>query len=116
MVTLLWLGVASMTPLTESVVRADGSHVDRELADLLHFMQEETSLSRESLQPREPSWSEVISIGADGADASVPERGDSWQVVGGTTSKVFSGNKVSMRCPWVQPAEQVSPVERASVG
>ena len=101
MVMLSWLGLASMNPITESVVLSDGSYVDRELADLLHFMQEETSLSRESSQPGEPSWSEVASIGADGADASEPERGDSWNMTVGTTSKVFPDDMVSVHCPWV---------------
>ena len=45
-VMLSWLGLASMNPITESVVLSDGSYVDRELADLLHFMQEETRAFR----------------------------------------------------------------------
>lgn len=100
-VMLSWLGLASMNPITESVVLADGSHVDRELADLLHFMQEETSLSRESSQTGEPSWLEVASSDVDEPEASEPERGASWQVVGATTSKGFPNDKVSVQCPWV---------------
>ncbi len=101
MLTLLWLGVASMNPLTASVVLVDGSPVDQELADLLRFIQEETSLSCELSQPGEPSLLEGASRGADELEASEPERGDFWHMAVGTTSKVFPDDKVSDPCPWV---------------
>ena len=105
MVALLWLGLTSINPLTESVVVADESHVDQELVDLLRFMHEETSLSRESSPPGEPSFLEVPRIGADGVETSEPERGDFWKVVGATTSKVFPEDRVSVHCPWVPVCE-----------
>lgn len=101
MLTLLWLGMALMNPLTESVVLAEGSHVDQALVDLLRFMQEETSLSRGSSQPGEPSLLEVASRGAEELEAPEPEPGNVWNMVGFTTLKVFPGDKVSAPCPWV---------------
>jgi hypothetical protein len=96
-VTLFCLGLASMNPLTNSVALADESHVDKELADLLRYMQEETSVSRESLQPSEPSLLDVANTRTDSVEASEPERGDSRQVVGATTSRGLE-DKVSVRC------------------
>lgn len=69
----------------------DGTHLSRELTDLLLFIQEETSLSRES------SLGEPASSGADVAEASRTTRGDSSTVIVGEVSIVPPSDELSER-------------------